>query len=111
MSANLPTGFFCINNPEAAEPQPGRNLSKARAPCKRSYDRLRQDWERAPGAPGSPCEAQRLREELIAERSKGFWQRFEVRIARPWPRPLASASMRSVGFMCRGLALRARLWS
>ena len=39
-------------------------------------DRLRQDWERErQERQEAQEEAQRLREDLVAERSKGFWQR------------------------------------
>ena len=62
---------------EAAELRTRLELTfKAESTLQEERDRLRQDWERERQERQEAQEvAQRLREELVAERSKGFWRR------------------------------------
>jgi excisionase family DNA binding protein len=62
---------------EAAELRTRLELTfKAESTLQEERDRLRQDWERErQERQEAQEEALRLREELVAERSKGFWQR------------------------------------
>jgi predicted transcriptional regulator len=62
---------------EAAELRTRLELTfKAESTLQEERDRLRQDWERERlERQEAQEEANRLREELAAERSKGFWQR------------------------------------
>jgi excisionase family DNA binding protein len=62
---------------EAAELRTRLELTfKAESTLQEERDRLRQDWERErQERQEAQEEAHRLREELVAERSKGFWQR------------------------------------